>query len=318
VVIAAIAGAIFIDTGGMARAKACLPYSVRQAALTAAAKPDRTPQVPDFSHVVVIMMENKECSQVLGSASAPYLNRLGRQYAVLPDLYATTHPSFPNYLALTAGSTLGATSDCPTCRYRQQNLVDQLEAAHISWKAYAEDMPGPCSRRSRAGNYAKRHLPFLSYTDILEDPARCAKVVPFAQLQRDVNDGAFPRFAWITPNLCNDMHNCGVAPGDAFMKRTIPALLRAVGPRGIIIITWDEGTTNRGCCDGRAGGGNIPTIIAGGAVRPRVTPTAAYDSYSILRTIEAAWRLPFMRNAGCACTPTISGIWRSARATQQR
>jgi hypothetical protein len=114
------------------------------------------------------------------------------------------------------------------------------------------------------------------------------------------------------------MHNCGVASGDAFMKRTIPTLLRAVGPRGIIIITWDEGTTNRGCCAGRARGGNIPTIIAGGVVRPRVTPTAAYDSYSILRTIEAAWRLPFMRNAGCACTPTISGIWRSARATQQR
>ncbi len=313
--IALVLAALIIDlffggAGSSARAKACLPYRVRQAAFAASTSETGAARVPDFSHIVVIMMENKECSQVIGSPAAPYLNRLGRQYAVLRDLYATRHPSFPNYLALTSGSTLGATSDCPSCAYHARNLVDELEAAHISWKAYAEDMPSPCYPRSRAGNYAKRHLPFLSYTDIVDNPQRCDKVVPLTQLQRDVRDGALPRFVWITPNLCDDMHNCGVPSGDAFLQRTVPSLLKAVGPRGVIIVTWDEGTTNRSCCSGRAKGGNIPTFILGGPVRPHAAPIAVYDSYSILRTIEDAWRLPYLGQAGCPCTPTIDEIWR--------
>jgi phospholipase C len=269
-----------------------------------------TTRVPDFSHVVVIMMENKECSQVVGSPQAPYLNRLGRQYSILRDFYATTHPSFPNYLALTSGSTLGVTSDCPQCRYSHQNLVDQLQAAHISWKVYAEGMPSPCYRASRAGLYAKRHVPFLSYTNILNDPRRCDSVVPLTRLRPDIQGHALARFVWITPNLCDDMHNCGVASGDAFLKRTLPSLLQAVGPRGAIIITWDEGTTKRGCCGGHAKGGNIPTFILGGAVRAHAAPISVYDSYSILRTIEDAWRLPHLGQAGCSCTPTIGDIWR--------
>jgi hypothetical protein len=267
--------------------------------------------VPDLAHIVVIMMENKECSQVVSSKDAPYLNRLGRRYAVLRDLYATTHPSFPNYLALTSGSTLGATHTCAKCRYPQRNLVDQLDAAHISWRAYMEGMPAACYPASRAGTYAKRHDPFLFYTDVVDNPRRCANVVPLTRLRHDIDAGELPRFAWITPNLCDDMHDCGVADGDAFLAHTLPVLLRAVGPHGVIIVTWDEGTTKRGCCDGRAKGGNIPTFLVGGAVRHHVAPISVFDSYSILRTIEDAWRLPHLREAACPCTPTIGGIWRT-------
>jgi phosphatidylinositol-3-phosphatase len=299
--------------GGARRAKACLPYHVRvrQAALATSRTGTRTARVPDLAHIVVIMMENKECSQVVRSKDAPYLNRLGRKYSVLRDLYATQHPSFPNYLALTSGSTLGATRTCATCLYRERNLTDQLDAAHVSWKAYMDGMPSTCYRASRAGNYAKRHNPFLFYTDIIDNPQRCANVVPLTQLQHDIKAGMLPRFVWITPNLCNDMHDCGVAAGDAFLARTVPALLTAVGPRGAIIITWDEGTTKRGCCEGRARGGNIPTFVVGGAVRPHAAPISVFDSYSILRTIEDAWRLPHLGEAGCRCTPTIGGIWRA-------
>lgn len=304
--------ALFWRGSGSTRAKACLPYHVRvrQLALAASRAGTQAARVPDLSHIVVIVMENKECSQVVGSKNAPYLNRLGREYAVLRDLYATTHPSFPNYLALTAGSTLGATHTCATCRYPARNLVDQLEAAHLSWRAYMDGMPTACYGASRAGNYAKRHNPFLFYTDIADDSRRCANVVPLTRLHRDIEAHALPRFAWITPNLCNDMHDCDVAAGDAFLARTVPALLKAVGRRGAIIITWDEGTTKRGCCRGEARGGNIPTFVAGGAVRHHAAPISVFDSYSILRTIEDAWRLPHLREAGCACTPTIGEIWR--------
>jgi phospholipase C len=306
-----IVGLVWLAAGSTARPKACLPYRVRQAEL-AKSTSDTRKAVPDLSHIVVIMMENKECSQVVGSPQAPYLNRLGRQYAVLRDLYGTTHPSFPNYLALTSGSTLGVKHDCGTCSYRHRNLADQLEAAKISWRVYAEGMPSPCFGASRAGKYAKRHVPFLSYADIRNDPRRCANVVPLTQLQHDLQGAGLRRFVWITPNLCDDMHNCGVAAGDAFLQRVVPSLIEAVGPRGAIIITWDEGTTKRRCCDGRATGGNIPTFIVGGAVRHHVAPITVYDSYSILRTIDDAWRLPYLGQEGCPCTPTIGDIWRQA------
>jgi hypothetical protein len=299
---------LFTSGGAAARAKACLPYRVRQRMLHAPAS--HPGPVPDFSHVVLIVMENKECSQVLGSRQAPYLNRLGRRYAVLRDLYATTHPSFPNYLALTSGSTLGARATCARCRYRARNLVDELEAAQLSWRAYMEGMPSACYERSRAGPYAERHNPFLFYVDIRHDPRRCADVVPLTRLWPDVRDSRLPRFAWITPNLCDDMHDCGVRAGDAFLARTVPRLLRAVGPRGVVIITWDEGTTKRHCCWGLARGGNVPTIIAGSAVRPHAAPLTAYDAYSILRTIEDGWRLPRLRAAACPCTPVIGDVWR--------
>jgi hypothetical protein len=92
----------------------------------------------------------------------------------------------------------------------------------------------------------------------------------------------------------------------------VPSLLKAVGPLGAIFITWDEGTPNRSCCNGRGKGGNIPTFVAGGAVRPHAAPTTDYDSYSILRTIEDGWRLPDLREAGCRCTRAIGNIWRPA------
>lgn len=298
------------SSGG--RPRACLPYKVRQAGLSASSRNSRrAARVPDFSHVVVILMENKECSQVVGNSDAPYLNALGRRYALLRNFYATRHPSFPNYLAMTAGSTLGTTVDatCATCRYPQRNIVDQLDAAHISWKAYMEGMPAPCYGPRRTGRYAKRHNPFLFFTDISGDRARCAKDVPFSQLAADIHADRLPRFSWITPDLCDDMHNCPVAAGDRFLARTIPALLPAVGPSGAIFITWDEGTTNRGCCR-LASGGNIPTVIAGGAVRLGARPTTAYDAYSILKTIEDGWRLPRLRDAACPCTPTIADVWR--------
>src|SRR5919201_2700404 len=117
--VVALVAALSLLSAPMARAKACLRYSARQAALARFARTPATAPTPDFSHVVVILMENKECSQVVGSPQAPYVNGLARRYAVLRDLYATTHPSFPNYVALTSGSTLGATGTCARCRYVQ-------------------------------------------------------------------------------------------------------------------------------------------------------------------------------------------------------
>src|SRR5205085_5722156 len=220
------------------------------------------------SHVVVIVMENKEYGDVIGSSSAPYVNRLARRYGLATNSYGVSHPSLPNYLALTGGDTFGISSDCTSCHVGGKNLVDELEAARISWKAYMESMPTPCYRGGSAGDYAKKHDPFAYYDDVVTSKRRCSKIVPYQQLAKDMRRGRLPKFVWISPNLCHDMHDCEVKTGDGFLASLIPRLLRVLGKHGVLFLTWDEGSSDRGCCS-HAAGGHIATIVAGPDVRRR-------------------------------------------------
>ncbi|HEV7585564.1 MAG TPA: alkaline phosphatase family protein [Solirubrobacteraceae bacterium] len=248
------------------------------------------------SHVVVVAMENADYGEVIGSSQAPYANRLARSYGLATKSYAITHPSLPNYLALTSGSAHGVTSDCTDCHFAARNIVDQLEAAHISWGAYLEDMPAPCFRGASAGGYAKKHNPFIYYDDIARSSSRCRRLVGFAQLSSDLRAGRLPTFAWITPNLCDDGHDCGVAAGDRFLARTVPALLHELGPHGFVVVTWDEGGSESGCC-GVAHGGHVATILAGPDVRRGARYAQPVDHYGVLGTIEQALGLPPLAGA---------------------
>lgn len=270
-------------------------------------------RVPRFSHVVVIVMENKDCGDVIGNPEAPYINSLAGRSALATESFAITHPSLPNYLALTGGSTFGIRSDCTTCHVPATNLVDQLEAAGLSWKAYMESMPAPCFRGTKAGLYAKKHNPFLYYDNISQRPARCANVVPLDHLTADVRRRKLPAFSWITPNLCDDMHNrnCGIRAGDKFLSRLLPPLLHAVGSNGVVFLTWDEGesSSTEGCCE-KAGGGHVATIVAGPLAQPGARSSLPYDHYSLLRTIEDGFGVPRLRSAACPCTPPLTALLR--------
>jgi phospholipase C len=256
---------------------------------------------PRLQRIVVIVMENKGCTDVIGSRDAPYLNGLARRAAFAARSFALTAPSLPNYLGLTGGSTFGITSNCTSCSVRATNLVDQLERARVSWKAYMEDMPAPCYGGAFAGLYAKKHDPFMYYADVASSRSRCRRVVPFTQLRADLARQALPRFVWITPNLCHDMHSCPVSDGDRFLAELVPQLQRAVGPRGAIVVTWDEGSGS---------GRQIPTIVTGPAARAGVRSSVAYDHYSLLRTIEDAFGLAHLRGAACPCTRPLTALLR--------
>lgn len=265
------------------------------------------------SHIVVVVMENEEQDDVIGAASAPYLNGLARHSVLLTHEYAIRHPSLPNYLALIGGSTFGITSDCTTCSVNRRNLIDQLENRGISWKAYMQRMPHPCYRGAFAGTaprqYAKKHDPFLYFDDIRTDAGRCHRVVPLARLGHDLAQG-LPRFAWITPDLCSDMHSCPVRAGDRFLQRWIPRLLPRVGPDGIVMVLFDEGNSNAGCCSASPGGGNVAAIIAGPGAKSGVRIGRRVNHYSLLRLIEDAWSLGRLAHASDPRTPTIGG-WRA-------
>ena len=252
-------------------------------------------------------MENKESGEVLGSRSAPYLNGLAHRYATATAFYGIRHPSLPNYLALTGGSTFGIKSDCTSCHAAGTNLVDQLEAAGVPWRAYMEGMPRACFNGGSSGDYAKKHDPFMYYDDVRTRPARCANVVPGSQLPADLASG-LPSFVWITPNLCHDMHDCSVRTGDRYLAGLVPKLLPQLGPRGALMVLWDEGSSDRGCCR-LAHGGRIPAVFAGPAVRRGVTVRAPLDHYSALRAIEDAFGAPHLGGAACSCTPSMAPVF---------
>ncbi len=270
------------------------------------------PTVPAFKHIFVIVMENKEATRIVGNGAAPYINALAQQYGRATEFYGTSHPSLPNYLALTGGDTFGITSDCTSCFVNETNLVDQLEASGKSWKAYMESMPEPCFV-GNAVPYAQKHNPFIYYDDIRNNPDRCNKIVPFDQFTTDVLSNTLPDFVWITPNLCNDMHDCSIETGDAWLKTWVSQILASPAwqDNGALFITFDEGSSSAGCCT-YAAGGKIDTLVISPLARPGFVSNVPYDHYSLLRTIEAAWGMPPLRNAACDCSPPMIDFFQTS------
>lgn len=260
-------------------------------------------RVPDFTHVVVVVFENEEASSIAGNPDAPTFNALAHRYATLTNYDAVAHPSLPNYLALVSGSTHGITSDCTDCVVHARNLADTLAAAGKTWKTYAEDLPYPGFTGAFSGRYAKKHDPFLYFIDIVDARARRDRVVPFTQLSVDLRRHRLPNFSLVVPNLCNDMHDCPVATGDAWLKaHIVPLLHRRVMRHGVVFVVFDEGTTDAG------GGGHVEALALGPTVRRGSRFSRATNHYGLLRTIEDAWKLPRLRFSRTG-TP-IGRIWK--------
>lgn len=264
------------------------------------------------SHFVLMVMENRELGEVIGSSSsAPYLNSLARQGTLVSGYYAIAHPSLPNYIALLAGSTLGISSDCTDCVAHGSTLVDQLEAAHVGWRAYMEGMPHACyTGDSSAEGYAKKHDPFMYFGQIADNPARCRNVVPLTALAGDLRTGRLPPFAWISPNLCDDGHDCGNSSVDRFVAHLAPYLLPSLGPQGVLAVVWDEGTSDESCC-GRAAGGKVALMLAGPTVKAGYRLTTPADHYSLLGLIEDFLGVPRLGGAACPCTPSLDGAFKN-------
>lgn len=254
-----------------------------------------------MDHVFVIMMENSSYSDLLNAANpnTADIQQLADEYGLATHYYGVTHTSLPNYIATLSGNTWGSNADDPaqSAAFDHENLVDELEQAHVSWKAYMESMPsagftgnygdctastGPdptCSANDTGtALYVKKHDPFMLFPDVAQNAARAANVVPLTQLATDLSANSVPQFAWISPNLCNDMH--GGAPGcpyassptdpaqatlyrdgDAFVKTWVTAITHSKAWTGnsAIFLTWDEAAyadtapygplDNSGCCD---------------------------------------------------------------------
>jgi phospholipase C len=271
----------------IARPLLALPALAALLAGCSALGPAPTPTPDPIQHIVVIMEENEPADHVLGDDDAPYVNELAKTSAVAANYAAITHPSLPNYIALTSGTTAGITTDCnpDDCPADVPNLADSVEKSGRTWRIYGESMPEACAS-SNTDDYAVRHIPFLYYPDISEDAKRCADhVVPYTQLDKDLAANKLPDLVFITPDLCNDMHNCSIATGDTWLSREVPKILHsdAFAGNSLLVVTFDEGIKSHN---------DVATVLAGPAAKSGVTSNKAYSHYSLLHTIESVWDLP--------------------------
>ena len=236
-----------------------------------------------WRHVVWVVMENKPASAVTGRPDTTYLTHLVGACGWATDYHAVTHPSLPNYLALTSGSSHGVTDDGSPAEHPVSGPSIFSEAqADGGWVTYAESMPGPCDQGS-SGTYAVKHNPAAYYTDL-------AAACPSHDLPMGGADGRFatalargtlPSFTLLIPDLCHDTHDCPVATGDTWLRNTLSQVLDSPDYRAgttALFVTWDE--------DDRSAGNHVGLVAVAPSVRPGTRAAGAYGHLTLLRTTE--------------------------------
>jgi phospholipase C len=274
--------------------------------------PTPAPLVPNFPHIFLIILENKEFGTVIGpQRGMPNLNLWASEYTLLTQYYAIRHPSLPNYLALIGGDTFGVDTNCQSCYQNALTLPELIEASGRTWKGYFEDMPEPCY----AGNtnlYAQKHNPFMYFDSIRLNAERCQRsVVPLTQLNADLAANDLPDFALIIPNLCNDAHDCSVDIADTWLDHWVPPLVhtQAYDEGALIAITFEEGQGEHTCCGLTTGGGRVAMILISNWVKRGYEDDTPYTHYSLLKTISQAWGLPYLGHAADESNVLIVKPW---------
>jgi hypothetical protein len=235
-----------------------------------------------FRHVIWIVFENKDYGSVMGSPNAPYINSLAHECGLATNFFAITHPSLPNYIAMTSGGTQGITDDAGPSSHPLDvpSIFSQLGS---DWRALQESMPSNCLK-SNSGLYAVRHNPAAYYTNI-----DCAAAdVPLTS-PPDLSAA----FTFVTPDLCNDMHDCSVQTGDTWLSGFLSVVLASPGYQAgdtVVFVTWDEGSSSL----------HVPTLVVSPYTAAGTEATGYYDHYSLLRTAEELLGLQTLGNASAA------------------
>ncbi len=247
--------------------------------------------------VFLILMENHNWSDIKGSASAPYINSTLLVQGAHAEQYFNppgNHPSEPNYLWLEAGQNFGVADDNPPSANHQSttaHLVTQLAAANVSWKAYEEDITGTVCPLTAVKSYAPKHDAFVFFDDVTNNndpqaPNCIQHVVPYTNLASDLAAGTTAQYNFITPNLCDDMHdscaptNDGIKQGDTWLSTEVPKIQAssAYTNNGVIVITWDES---------ELGDFPIGLIVLSPLAKPnKYSNTIPYTHSSTLRSLQ--------------------------------
>jgi phospholipase C len=258
-----------------------------------------------ITHVVWIVLENRSYSEVI---RAPYISSLASSCGLATNYHNVSHPSLPNYIAMTSGRSMGQlpTSDCPNfCPVSGPSIFTQTS----SWRVFAESMPGHCVRHD-ARPYVAHHTAAPYYSAV----TNCASNdVPLTSLDL----AALPRFSLIVPNVYNDMHerSSSVAAGDSWLRTHLGAILASPTYRSgstVVFLTWDEGSsprsTNNCATNTTDPGCHVALLVMSPFTQPGVRWTALANHYSLLRATEQLLGLPYLGRA--ASVPSIRAAFR--------
>src|SRR5437899_6462740 len=280
-----------------------------------------------FDHTVIIIMEDHgivdvcaqnppPCSSANG---APYMASIANGYAIGSQYLGINHFSEANYKALIGGDTFGCSNNgCPPVS--NPNLVDRLESAGLTWKGYLENqnLASGCDTTYHEP-YTPEHNPFVGFTDILNNPARCSKVVlanpntctvTDCALVNDLNSASAPNLMWLTPNNCNNMHGfTGICPssvptGDNYLKSLVPNILNSqtfTAQRSALFIVFDEG--NGYCPLNGSSEDCVYAVWAGPGTKTGFVTSNLYNHYSFTKTVEVNWSLASLATKDALATP---------------
>lgn len=255
-------------------------------------------EASNFNKVLVIVFENTEYSNAI---KQPYFSSLAKEGALLTNFKAAIHPSQGNYIAMISGSTFNITNDKPI-DLNDNHIGDLLEENKKDWRAYAEGYPGNCFLGATSGDYARKHVPFISFTNVQKNPSRCAKIVNAQQFFTDFQAGKLPEFSMYIPDLRDDGHNTGVSFGDKWFKQTFDSILHSPKmPKDLlVVVTFDEGTTPNN---------QIYTLLFGANIAPGTKSAKPYNFYSLLRTYEEELGLGSL-NKNDMSAQRIDDVWK--------
>ena len=250
--------------------------------------------------MLVIPLENHSQSEAL--SQMPDLAAWATTFGQATSYFAIGHPSLPNYFAIWGGSTFGVTSDCSVgesgCIPSAPSVWGQTLAAGDTAKAYQESMTSTC-QTSSSGEYVARHGPWPYWTDSTERNACQADDVPSGDIMSgalvdDITAGTLPVTGELTPNLCNDGHDCALSVVDRWLAGWLPVIMAGrdyTAGRLTIIITFDE--------DDSSQNNKVAFVV----IDPRlhgVTVTGTYNHYSLTRWLDDNAGVPWLRNAASA------------------
>lgn len=290
----------------------------------------------NIHHVWIILMENKDWTSVKGNSTAPFINdtilKLGassNNYHNVPTSMGFLHPSEPNYLWLEGGTNVYpdftfTTDNNPSSSNSTSStahLATLLNSSGHSWRAYQEDMTDNSCPITSVAKYVPKHDPFIFFKDVSGNPpsgtntyciqhhSRITNITLGDILQNDLNTGNVAEYNFITPNLCNDMHDCSVATGDTWLSKIVPMIMNSSTYKqdGAIFITWDEG-----------GSGNNPIgmMVLSPFAKVNYTNNIEYSHASTVKTIENIFNLsPYVGHAADSLTVDLSDLFDTSHAT---
>lgn len=261
---------------------------------------DRPASWQNINHIIIVVLENTDYKDAI---KQDFLGTFAHKGALLTESHGVRHPSQPNYIALVSGSTHGVDSD-NNVDLDVAHLGDLLEGAQKSWKVYAEGYPGNEYLGATYGKYARKHVPFLSFTNVQKSSARMANIVPAWQLYLDQKYNALPNFSLIIPDLDNDGHNTNVERASDSMETFLGSILNdpEIMKDTVVIITFDEDA------DKFTQVNHIYTAFTGAGVIQDIKSMNKYNHYNILRTVEEIFQLGTVGQNDQTAMP-ITEIW---------